>query len=97
MKNVILGCFNRKKFVEKMLRRSKIIKNSKGLNLVTVQEEERPRSKVTPQNQASGDTVVVAAATGHRMPKLSLLGTTATQSLLLPWKLDITAVAITTD
>lgn len=33
-KKVILGCFNRKKFVEKMLHRSKIIKNSKGLNLV---------------------------------------------------------------
>ena len=94
---MILGCFNRKKFVEKMLSISKIIKDSKGLNLVMVQEEERPRSKITPQNQASGDTVVVAAATGHRMPKLSLLGTTATQSLLLPWKLDIAAVAITTD
>ena len=44
-------------------------------------------------NKTSGDTIVSAAATGHSMPKLSLLGTTASQvSLLLPWKLDAAAV-----
>lgn len=57
------------------------------------QEGERLSSKTTPQNQSSGD---IPTATGHRMPELSLLGTTETQSLL-PWKLDVAAVATTTN
>lgn len=61
----------------------------------TGQEEERLNSAVSPQNQPSGDAAVAAAATGHRMQKLSLLGTTATHPSLLLWKLDVAAAATT--
>ena len=52
---------------------------------------ERLSSEITPQNQSSGD---IPAATGLRMPKLLLLGTTVKQPVL-PWKLYVAAAATT--
>ena len=78
---------------ERMLDRSNNHQEFQRIELGNVLEEETLRSQTTPLNQTSGDTVVSAAATGHSMPKISLLGTTASQVSLLPWKLDTAAVA----
>lgn len=78
---------------ERMFGRSNNHQEFQRIELGNVLEEEKLRSQTTPLNQTSGDTVVSTAATGHSMPKLSLLGTTASQVSSLPWKLDAAAVA----
>ena len=78
---------------ERMLDRSNNHQEFQRIELGNVLEKKKLRSQTSPLNQTSGDTVVSAAATGHSMPKLSVLGTTASQVSLLPWKLDAAVVA----